>query len=305
MFGLSDLASDTQDPYAEWGQKAVSKSLFICLSYEFPFLVVHQAPHPLQCLQESGGDGSYHQCLKSFAGAGLPSALHGEQRRPLSPMKDWGSVGSNLQHPASKYLGPLALLSESSTFQCSLSHARVCSTLPDAGWHLLMLKHRVEGNGTACWDGGYPEYPLWCFSPFWTGEPLLGTSRWGRGMPAPCLHGHGALGLGGETSRRDILTANSCLGFGLGRGSPRVSCLSYSPFLCFIHMPSCLLGKISEQVGANTSFLCVGVTHALGPILGPFWIQWSHTHPCRQPGELVGPAQQGRWPGSWRDHVFH
>lgn len=75
---------------------------------------------------------------------------------------------------------------------------------------------------------------------------------------------------------------------------PRVSCLSYSPFLCFIHMPPCLLGKISEQVGANTSFLCVGVTHALGPILRPFWIQWSHTHPCRQPGELVGPAQQGR-----------
>lgn len=61
--GLNDLASDTPHPCAEWGQKTVSKSLFICLSYEFPLLTVHRAPHHLQCLWESGGDSSHCWCL--------------------------------------------------------------------------------------------------------------------------------------------------------------------------------------------------------------------------------------------------
>lgn len=59
--GLNDLASDTQDPCAERGQKAVIKSLFICFSYKFPFLTVHQAPRPLRHLRESGGDSSHRQ----------------------------------------------------------------------------------------------------------------------------------------------------------------------------------------------------------------------------------------------------
>lgn len=74
--GLNDLASDTQHPCAGWGQKTVSKNLFICLSCEFPFLTVHRTLHHLQCLWESDGDSSHCWWLSSASLLEQGHSLH-------------------------------------------------------------------------------------------------------------------------------------------------------------------------------------------------------------------------------------
>lgn len=56
------------------------------------------------------------------------------------------------------------------------------------------MKHRVEGSGTSCQDGGYPGKAPQRFSPFWTGEPVSGCvpggKRLGWGGTGPLLlHG--------------------------------------------------------------------------------------------------------------------
>lgn len=53
--GLNDLANDTQDTCADQRQKAVIKSLFICLSCGFPFPIVHQVLSPPLSLAEWRG----------------------------------------------------------------------------------------------------------------------------------------------------------------------------------------------------------------------------------------------------------
>lgn len=77
--------------------------------------------------------------------------------------------------------GPLTLLRGSSTLQRSLSHAWFCSILSDPGWHLCLVKHRVEDSGTPCQGGGQLGKAPQCFSPFWTGEPVLGCMPLGWG----------------------------------------------------------------------------------------------------------------------------
>lgn len=157
----------------------------------------------------------------------------------------------------------------SSTVQHLLSRGRVCSILPDPGWHLV--KHRVEGSGTSCQDGGYPGKAPQCFSSFWTGEPVSGCVPGGKqlgwGGTSPLLmHGWGAGGLWGETTRRDILTTNSWLGF----ENPRMSCLHHGPFLCFVHIPARLLG----ERGRSERRLLVGGSHPRSELRwGRGWFQ--------------------------------
>lgn len=70
----------------------------------------------------------------------------------------------------------------------------------------------------------------------------------------------GSCRLGGETTRKGILTTNGWLGFGLGGGIPRCHVCTMA---CFCVLSTSLHVRWVKEVGANSGFSWAGITHAL------------------------------------------
>lgn len=166
--GLNDLASDTQDPCADQGQKPVIKSLFICLSCGFPFPSVRQVLCHLHCalsLAEWWGQQPLLVSEPSFSAGARPHPLYcmsseGGHCLPRGSTAVQDQICSTHVPNMRCSREPLALHRGSSTLHHSLPRAQVCRIHPDPGWHLHLVKHGSEGSGTICHVGGYPRKAL-------------------------------------------------------------------------------------------------------------------------------------------------